>query len=104
MRATQLGDSRAQSGKSVISSGIPQNVPQHWLDWTVFETGIQIPEAEMGGQNALKLCLGKTAHHKTRIFSTGEEMSLHVLCKILSHHKESGSTKVENSPPVLAVF
>lgn len=104
LRATQLGDSRAQSGKSVISSGIPQNVPQHWLDWTVFETGIQIPEAEMGGQNALKLCLGKTAHHKTRIFSTGEEMSLHVLCKILSHHKESGSTKVENSPPVLAVF
>lgn len=55
---SRMSHSRAQSGKSVISSGIPQNVPQHWLDWTVFEIGIQIPEAEMGGQNALKLCLG----------------------------------------------
>lgn len=31
-------------------------------------------------------------------------MSLHELCKILSHHKKSGSTEVENSPSVLAVM
>lgn len=31
-------------------------------------------------------------------------MPLHELCKILSHHKKSGSTEVENSPPALAAM
>lgn len=44
LRAAQSGDSvsrmshsKAQSGKSVIPLGMAQNVPQHCLDWTVWD-------------------------------------------------------------------
>lgn len=79
---SRMSHSKAQSGKCLI--------PLEWLRMSLstgltgqFQTGLK-----WEGRKRWSGVLGRL--HTTRVFSTWQEMSLHVLCKILSHHKESG--------------
>lgn len=56
----------------------------------------------MGGQIALKWCLGKAAHHKTRnLFHMTRNVFTSAELNIIT---SQGITEVENSPSVLAVM